>query len=271
MALLAAPVTNLAAQDSNASTPATTPNAAASPAAPVQLSYTAAEVLKLTRAKVGDDATIAFIQNSRSGYGLDASAIIYLKNEGMSDRVITAMLNEEQNVKAAAAPPASYVAANNAPEYAQPSTAYVQPAPASTSYVIPDAAAYPDYYPYYPYYAYDPWYYWWYSYPAVSFSLGYGNGYYPRTGYYGGGYRGVPPRSTGYRSGLPGNRPPVSARPGGGFRGGGPPRIGSPGGGFRGGGAPSVRPSGGGFRGGGSPSVRFSGGTRGGGSNGLRH
>ena len=227
MALFAVPVANVGAQNSPVA-PANTPAAVSTtPVAPVQLSENAAEVLKLTRAKINDDTILAFIQNSRSSYGLNTSAIVYLHNEGMSDRIITAMLNREQKLVAApwsapqtaaasVAPAAGSMNPGNA-QYAQAPATYAQAAPPSTVYVVPDSVPYY----YYPDYSYYPYYYY---YPGVSLSFGFGNYWY---------------WSGGHRYYWNGNH---GGSWGGGSRGGGPP-----GGGSRGGGLP-----GGGGRGGGS-------------------
>ncbi|MGA9452512.1 MAG: hypothetical protein WBW41_14350, partial [Verrucomicrobiia bacterium] len=179
-----------AAQDSTTSTttanttPAAQP-AAASPVAP-QLSYGVSQVMQLAHANVGEDVIVNYIQNSGNGYGLDADQILYLKQQGISDRIINAMLNQRSRLTAAqTAPPPNYSDANNSqiptPTPA-PAVSYAQTAPPQTVYVIPDTQTYdyyaysdPYYYPYYyPYYGYYGW-------PGVSLSFGWG-------GYYG-GYR----------------------------------------------------------------------------------
>lgn len=171
-----------AGQDSSTSTPAATQPAAASQAAP-QLSYGVSEVVQLAHANVGEDVIVNYIQNSGNAYGLDANQILYLKQQGVSDRIVNTMLDQRGRVAAAVqtAPQANSTDANSsqtAATTAQPTVTYVQPAPSSTVYVIPDTQTYNYYaysYPYYPYYGYYGW-------PRVSFSFGYG-------GYYG-GYRG---------------------------------------------------------------------------------
>ena len=86
---------------------ATIPNVAqtAAPAggAPVQLSYGVPQILQLSQAKIGDNTIVAYIQNSGTIYSLNASEIIYLKQQGVSDAVITTMLNQRQRVTQAAA------------------------------------------------------------------------------------------------------------------------------------------------------------------------
>ena len=196
----------LLAQSSN---PAPASAEAAAPASvsetrTVQLSSGVPEILKLGRAHVGNDVIIAFISNSGKIYHLSVSEILYLREQGVSGQVLTAMLSAGQKAVATPAqaptqaptqpaptgptadwansnpqpapattqPAPTYTAA--APVYVQPAPVYVQPAPI---YVSPA--------PYYGYY--DPWPYYG-GYPAVSLSFGFGGGYYG--GYHGGGYHG---------------------------------------------------------------------------------
>ncbi len=183
---------SVAAQDSVSTT--VTTDSQTAPA----LSYGAANVLKLARAKIGDETILAYIRKSGQGYGaLGASEIIYLHEQGVSDRIVTTMLEQEKKTRdalvaqqaaaqqtlAAAAPSfttAAPVAA--APQYqqtyVQPPVTYVQAAPAplivmqDSSPRLVDYGIYPSYgYPRYGYGGYG------YSYPAVSFSFGYGSSY----------------------------------------------------------------------------------------------
>jgi hypothetical protein len=205
-------VLNAAAQ-----TPAPTTTAAPAPTAtdtaPVKLPYGVEDVLKLTRAQVSEDVTLSYIHNSGTIYNLSPNDIVYLRNQGVPDRVINTMLDQRKNVPAEAAaqaaqsaapamPPApanadanaaaaAQAAPQYAPTYAQPAPAYAAPeptyAPASSVYVIPYSSGgyyYPSYYPYYGgYYGYYG--------PSVVFGFGYrGGGYY---GGYHGGYRGGGP------------------------------------------------------------------------------
>ena len=139
-----------------------------------KLSYGVPQVLELAHAKIGDSTIIAYIRNSGMVYRLDASQIVYLKQQGVSEAVIDAMINQRPRTSATVA---------------QPPTSYVQTVPSSTVYVIPDTQTYYYYSPYYyPYYGYYGW-----PYPAISFSFGFGGGHWG--GYhgrynYGGGHRG---------------------------------------------------------------------------------
>jgi hypothetical protein len=204
---------NLFAQDYSAGTsrPNVVPAASASQTAP-QLSSGVPQVLELAHAKIGDSTIIAYIRNSGTVYRLDASQIVYLKQQGISDAVIAAMINQRSRTSAAAmqntTPPTNANADSDqtATVVAPPATAYVQTVPSSTVYVVPDTQSYYYYSPYYyPYYGYYGW-----PYPAILFSLGYGGGYWG--GYHGGYLYGGGHRGGGYRGG--------SYRGGGGYRGG---------------------------------------------------
>src|SRR6267378_1251659 len=117
--------------------------------APV-LSYGVPQILQLAQAKLDDDTIIAYIRHSGNSYGLDADQIIYLKQQGISGNVIIAMLNQP---RPAATPAPAQPAAQTPATYAQPAPAYVQSAPSSTVYVMPNnqiyySSWYPAYYPY---------------------------------------------------------------------------------------------------------------------------
>jgi len=224
LALLMCGSNGRAASDSNSAQTANTPGTSAQqPSEPVKLSSAAEDILKLSRAKISDDVTVAFVQNSRHVYPLSASEIIYLREKGVSDRVIRTMLSQTQRLaQTAAQKPAPAAVAAPAPDAAQAAAPqYVTaPAPASSVYVIPDSTSYVYDYPwYYSSYYYSPWYYPYYGYrycyPGISIGFGFGNGCYYRGGsycgsrYYGGyrgscytGYRGIS-HST-YRGGYSG-------------------------------------------------------------------
>ena len=187
---------NVPAQDSTTTSAAQT--------APVQLSYGVSQIIQLSKAKVSEDTIVNYIRNSGSSYGMDASQIVYLKQQGVSDTVLNTMLNQPRQVAQAVPQPAYPTASSTATVVAQPAVTYVQPAttyvPSSSVYVIPDTQTYQYYNNYYqPSYGYYPYYSGW-NYPAVSFSFGFGGGY--RGGYYhGGGYHGGGYRGGGYHGG----------------------------------------------------------------------
>lgn len=216
---LALPAATLRAQSAADAATTQTASVASAP----QLSYGASQILRLAQAKVGDDTIIAFVKNSEYSYALDAGQIIYLRQKGISDTVIKAMLNQPNPAVAAVAAPqtsgstvttasgTTITTPNGSTATVAPTVTYVQSPPASSVYVIPDTQTY-----YYDSAYYSPYYYPYYGwpYPAVSLSFGFGGGYYGGGGFHGGG---------GYHGG------------GGGYHGGGGGYHGG-GGGFHGGG-----------------------------------
>ena len=235
------------------------------------LAYGVPQILQLAQAKVGDDVIIAYVHQTGNSYGLDAEQILYLRQQGISDKVLIAMLTRPKPASTPA--PALPATVNPAPvqtqaAYAQPAPDYVQSAPSSSVYVMPNnqiyySSWYPAYYPYYSYYGG--------YYPYLTFSYPWGRGYYGsrycrggygyRGGYYGGGYyNGYRVGNYGYvgRGGYHGGA--VYAGRGAGFHGGAV---------FAGGGASyhggGFARAGGSFQGGGG----FGGGFHGGGM--MRH
>src|SRR6267143_6037846 len=94
--VLALSAMTVAALESTASTtpPAAAATAPGSPTAP-PLSFGVPDVLKLSNAKVADDTIVSYIQYSGRSYGaLSAAEIVYLHEQGVSDRVVTAMLEQ---------------------------------------------------------------------------------------------------------------------------------------------------------------------------------
>ena len=95
---------SLVALSATAQTPAPSTTTTSTPApadsAPVKLPYGVEDVLKLSRAQVSEDVTLNFIHNSGTIYNLAPKDIVYLHNEGVSDRVINAMLDQRKNVPA---------------------------------------------------------------------------------------------------------------------------------------------------------------------------
>jgi hypothetical protein len=201
---------NVAAQDSTATAQ---PAATSQPA--TQLSYGVPQVLQLVQAKVSDGIIVSYIQNSGTIYGMNAGEIVYLKQQGVSDPVLNAMLNQRSRLTSSTEPATTTANSTTASDQTYVSTApavtYVQQTvPSSTVYIIPDTQTYQYnawYYGDYPYYGYRPYsgYYNYYgSYPGVSLSFGFGNRW---GGFHDGGFRGG---SGGFHGGG-----------GGGFHGGG--------------------------------------------------
>ena len=173
---------------------------AAPVAAQPKLPYGVADILKLSQAQVGDDIIVNYVKNSGTIYNLAPADIVYLKNSGVSDRVLNSMLDQRKLADAAAAAQASAqsAAASSAAAmaaaptgaeadysagYPAPGDTTVQAPltpPASTVTVVPYPAATAAYYGYYYPYYYGP---------SVSVAFGIGGGYYGY-GHYGHGYYG---------------------------------------------------------------------------------
>src|ERR1039457_2664376 len=98
--LVAAGAMAQTAAPSTTTTTTTTPAPAAADMVPVTLPYGAQDVLKLSRAQVGEDVTLNFIHNSGTIYNLAPKDIVYLHNEGVSDRLINTMLDQRKSVPA---------------------------------------------------------------------------------------------------------------------------------------------------------------------------
>ena len=184
---------NVAAQEP---TGATAPPAAASQPSP-QLSYGVPQVLQLVQAKVSDGIIVSYIQNSGTIYSLNAAEIVYLKQQGVSDPVLNAMLAQRSRLTGSTEPATTTASDQTYAPAPQPAVTYVETppayAPSSTVYIIPDTQTYRYnawYYGGYPYYGYRPYsgYYGYYGlYPGVSFSFGFGNRW---SGFHDSGFRG---------------------------------------------------------------------------------
>lgn len=203
--------------------------------ASARVPYAVSQVIQLEQAKIGDDTVIAYIRNSGNSYNLTANDILYLRGQGVSDVVLTAMLTQPKANVANIAVPSSYS------QPAAPAPQYSAPAPDASAYTAPTAPVQPQvtyvqsapstyYYPssYYPYSYSYPYYGYYGYYPSYGWGW-WGGGWHWGWGYHGGW-------NTGWHGGWGGGGWHGSV--GGGFHGG----VG--GGGFHGGG-------GGGFHGGG--------------------
>jgi hypothetical protein len=187
--------------------------------APASVPYAVSQVIELEQAKIGDDTVIAYIRSSGNNYNLSANDILYLRQQGVSDTVLTAMLTQP---RANVAMASSYSqAAAPAPQYSEPAPQYSAPAPAAgpdtstygydaapaapvtyvqsapTTYYYPSSYYYPySYYNYpsYSYYGYygwpRPWYGWGWGWWGGGWHWGAGwhGGW--NTGWHGGGWGG---------------------------------------------------------------------------------
>lgn len=85
-------------------------------APPPETPPSVADIKALAKAGVSDDVITGKINQSRAVYNLDANAIIDLQNAGVSQRIISYMLNTTSTAAAQAPPPGTVVAAPS-PEY----------------------------------------------------------------------------------------------------------------------------------------------------------
>lgn len=214
--LASAPLFITLAADTKAPTSDTAPPAEQAAPAPVissapapataKLPYGVDDVLKLSRAQIGEEIILNYIHNSGTIYNLAPTDIVYLRDQGVSDRVVNAMLDQRQRAEFAvqSAPAQAALGASSVPNaptvanaptapaapYADQGTTYVEAPltpPASSVYVVPNSGAYynPYYYPYYPYW-YGPAYYGgWYG-PAIGFGFRFGGHGGFRGGFHGG-------------------------------------------------------------------------------------
>ena len=193
------PSPSFAAETNSATAPTPNPQPAtaeivpaADPSTAPKLPYGVEDVVKLSRAQISEDVVLNYIQNTGTIYSLNPQDIVYLKSQGVSDRVLNAMLDQRRRVtevaaQAAPAPAAPAVpnapgvpdaaTAPAAPDYSQVAPQATAPPP-STVYVVPGpTASYPYYYPYYGYYGgygYSYPYYRGYYGPFVSFGFRFG-------------------------------------------------------------------------------------------------
>ncbi len=181
------------------STPPT--NAAQSQAR--RLPYGVEDVLKLSRSGVGEDVILNYVETSGTVYNLSPDDIVYLKTEGLSERVINKMLEQrrlaiqqaEKPTTLQSAPGTETASAQSQPQNppSQPPPGYTPPAYSQAPVVVEQpstvqVAPYPYYYSYpYPYYYRYPYYGWyrpyygyyggWWGAPALSFGFRFGGGH----------------------------------------------------------------------------------------------
>ena len=117
--------------------PATGPNTAvAGNAAASNLPFGVPEILKLCQAKVSEGTVVAFVQNSGDSYNLNADQIVWLRQQGVSDAILTAMLSRP---RAGAVPSPAYAPAP--PPIAPPAYQPAYPTAAAPYLASADSAA----------------------------------------------------------------------------------------------------------------------------------
>ncbi|HEY3913820.1 MAG TPA: hypothetical protein VGN61_04965, partial [Verrucomicrobiae bacterium] len=101
--------------------------AQAQTAPPANLSPDLQEIVKFAQAHMTDDVILAYIKNSGKTYNLSADDMLYLNSQGVSQPVITALLQ----AKSSAPAPASAPAQSAPPPPIQAQTAQMAPPPGS--------------------------------------------------------------------------------------------------------------------------------------------
>jgi hypothetical protein len=141
--LLASSATSDAARESGEGT--APPVFQAQPSEPVvQLPQEVEDIRKLSRAKVPDDVIVAFVENSRPSVSLTAGEVIELRKQGVSDRVLAAMLKQSSSTPVAAPPALSPpFTPTQTPAEASKVTLVAEP-PEPTPVAVPQYPAAPD-------------------------------------------------------------------------------------------------------------------------------
>ena len=133
VATLALPLLSGYAQTPGAPVPGAPEQAQAAVGA--NLSPGAAEVVRLAGSGVGDDVVLAYIQNSQAPFSLTADNVLYLKDQGLSPQVTSAMLSHDSALRGQ---PQQYAPAAPAPAM-QPPVTPVAPAPTAPAQVYAPA------------------------------------------------------------------------------------------------------------------------------------
>lgn len=192
-AILVASSSVLAVQQADPGAPAS--GSVAAPQKQIHISEPATVLLKLSKGQVTEEVIVAYIENARRNFDLNADEIVYLKQEGVSDKVVAAALNHHAKIPQATvtvphetAPAPAYMEAQpqQAPQtvvVTQPQTTYVQAAAPEPTYVY---GGYSYYWPFY--YSYYPYYYGYYGYHYHPYYAHYG--YHGGYSHYGGGAHG---------------------------------------------------------------------------------
>jgi hypothetical protein len=110
-----------------------------------------AQVVRLTQAGVDESVIMTYVTNSGSTFNLDSDKIIYLKDIGLPNEVVTAMMQRDQQLQQQMAASASYQppaqpapapAPTEQPETAPPPQPVEQPAEVTVNYFYDNLAPY---------------------------------------------------------------------------------------------------------------------------------
>jgi hypothetical protein len=108
--------------------------------APANLTPGLQEVLKLTKAQMGDDVIVSYVNNSGTAFNLSADDLVYLKGQGVSQTVIAAMLQAKAAAPAPQPAPAAIASPAPAPTPQPAPAPFANPAPAPAPQYAPAAA-----------------------------------------------------------------------------------------------------------------------------------
>jgi len=121
----------------------------AKPVAPQRLPYGVDDVLNLSRARISEDVIVDYIRSSGTAYTLGPREIVYLRDEGVSDHVITTMIDQRKKVAEDNVQQAVQQATQQAAEQGvQSQTPVVVPAPAAPLVYDPNGVVAPLFDPY---------------------------------------------------------------------------------------------------------------------------
>ncbi|PWU12411.1 MAG: hypothetical protein C5B50_21395 [Verrucomicrobia bacterium] len=105
--------------------------------APVGLSPGASEIVKLAESGTSDEVMLSYVQNVGTPFNLTADQIVYLKDVGLSQQVLSAMINRDGALRGQALPPIA-TGPSEPPPAAAPPVEPPPPAPAEAPLVPPN-------------------------------------------------------------------------------------------------------------------------------------
>src|SRR5215468_223048 len=71
--------------------------------ATTKVPYGVADVVKLSHAQISDDIIVSYVHGSGTVYNLEPNDLVYLREQGVSDRVMNAMLEQRRHISESAA------------------------------------------------------------------------------------------------------------------------------------------------------------------------
>src|SRR5256885_15056774 len=71
----------------------------------VNISPAAAEIVRLAESGLGDEVVSSYVTNSQTAFNLSADDIVYLKDVGISEAVISLMMSHDRQIRESGPPP----------------------------------------------------------------------------------------------------------------------------------------------------------------------